>query len=147
MKIFSVITRLLWLLSFWETIIGKDKLPYLRRYHIFKCRWFNIYVHQIFRSDEDRDLHDHPWNFTSIIMLGAYLEETLDGSRLYTAGSIVRHQAEDAHRLVIPVNTMTWTFVITGRKRRDWGFRTATGWVPWRTYIAAKFGTVEPDEE
>lgn len=23
-----------------------------------------------------------------------------------------------------------------GKKRRDWGFRTPTGWVPWKEYVS-----------
>ena len=56
------------------TIIGVDGQPYLRRYYILKTRWFRIYLHEILRSDEDRDCHDHPWNFTSIILKGGYWE-------------------------------------------------------------------------
>lgn len=47
---------------------------YLIRWTLFACRYFSIKIHKILLSDND-DLHDHPWNFLSIILWGGYFEE------------------------------------------------------------------------
>ena len=54
-----------------------DKKPYLERYHLFlidrQSFPFNIFLHKFLKSDPD-DLHDHPWDFISIILWGGYWE-------------------------------------------------------------------------
>ena len=46
--------------------------PYLERYYLFlKDRGnfpFNIFIHKFLKSDPD-DMHDHPWGFTTFILL------------------------------------------------------------------------------
>lgn len=60
-------------------IITNNDDPYLVRYFIWKPKDKSrgrIYLHHILRSDHDRALHDHPWNFTSTILIGGYWEVT-----------------------------------------------------------------------
>ena len=67
-----------------KKIDGVDYL-YLRRFHLLKRNKFlskltkgkyeGIYLHHILRPDDDRDLHDHPWNFGALILSGGYMEE------------------------------------------------------------------------
>lgn len=127
--------------------IRKDGDLYLRRFYLYprskrrhepdsEDSWkqrFSIKLHKICRSDEDRDLHDHPWWFISLILKGGYLEETPDGSRVYGRGSLIFHHATDLHKLTVPLPT--WTLVVTGRRLRTWGFQTRDGWVPWYNYL------------
>ena len=58
-----------------------DKKPYLERYYLFlrdrKNFPFNIFLHKFLKSDSE-DLHDHPWNFISIILWGGYWEYTYE---------------------------------------------------------------------
>jgi hypothetical protein len=44
---------------------------YMRRY-IFRTPWFTLRLHHILRSDDDRHLHDHPFDFTSFLLTGGY---------------------------------------------------------------------------
>lgn len=49
-----------------------------------------------------------------------------------------RRRAEHMHRLTGPANKLegrVWTIVWTGKKRREWGFLTKSGWVPWREFL------------
>lgn len=104
-----------------------------------------IHLHNILESDAGRDFHDHPWNFTSLILSGGYVEH-VPGCRcealhkpvtrpchFYGPGSIVRHRAEDLHRLVL-IEGPAWTLVLTSQYKRGWGFQTPKGWVPYRDY-------------
>ena len=64
-----------------DRIIGGASDPYLRRWFIIpRNRWFNIYLHQFLRSDDDRALHDHPWVNLSILLTGRYMEHDVDGN-------------------------------------------------------------------
>lgn len=142
------------------TIPTNDGRPYLRRYTLIKNKWFRVHVHEIMLSDEDRELHDHPWDFTSVLLSGGYNEErpiTFSAAlaqhwetiKLYWPRfSVVRHRAEDFHRIELPAGKTVWTLFIAGKNRRRWGFLTADrGWVDHDLYLTEKFGpqSVEAD--
>lgn len=88
--------------------------------------------HHILMSDQDVDMHDHPWDFDSQILEGAYTEHTATGSTVHHTGTRLHREAADAHRL--DLDTPVWTHVTTGPIVRTWGFHTPHGWVDWRTY-------------
>lgn len=126
--------------------------PYLTRYYIwpfweYKRKWpVHIKIHHIHTDDPGRDLHDHPWDFTSYILHGGYVEETLTNGVDLRAGISrkhyghtwkpwrrwIRHKAQDFHRLTHLAGT--WTLVFTGRRFREWGFLTENGWVHYDEY-------------
>ena len=99
----------------------------------------NIYLHQVLRDDDDRALHDHPWDSTSIILRGT-MKEILKGSaRVLEPGSITFRDAETAHRLEV-VSGPVWSLFITGPKKRDWGFHCPNGWRHWREFTDSENG-------
>jgi hypothetical protein len=56
--------------------IGRSESLYMRRWYIIpRNRFFNIYLHNMLRDDEDH-LHDHPWWNVSVILKGGYWEWT-----------------------------------------------------------------------
>lgn len=57
-----------------KTVNG-EKTIYLRRFYLVRTQWFNIFLHQFFRSDDDPDPHDHPWSFISFPLTKGYVEE------------------------------------------------------------------------
>lgn len=58
-----------------DFIVGGKDAPYLRRWWVIpRNRFFNIYLHNIIRDDDDHALHDHPWHWCSIHLRGAYYE-------------------------------------------------------------------------
>ena len=119
---------------------------YMRRWKFLPETWPGFRLHQIVRSDADRELHDHPFSFVSIILAGGYIEERPGRpNRFHGPGSILFRRAEDLHRICIdPRKGPAWTFVLRGPYRRMWGFRTAKGWMPWHQFIAEK--TSGPDD-
>lgn len=105
-------------------------------------RWFviprnpvaNIYLHRFYSSDPDV-LHDHPWDNTSIVLEGSYLEVTPEGEFLRTPGSVTTRKATDAHRIIIPDKPVLSLF-FTGSHQRKWGFHCPKGWLPWEDFHA-----------
>lgn len=101
-------------------------------------------IHQILRSDADRHLHDHPWDYTSVILRGCYIEERaipggdyhgrLTEKTMYKAGSVIQRVAADAHKLVLPDGPV-WSLFISGPYVQRWGFLTPEGKVSWREYL------------
>lgn len=105
------------------------------------------FVHHIIRPDAGRELHDHPWDFTTRILMGGYVEDARDyaaGSRtphlfVRKGGDVISHAAEYAHRIE-KVRPSTWTLVTAGAARRVWGFWSDHHGSPpyrtdWRTYL------------
>lgn len=110
---------------------------YLRRWWLIpRNKFFNIYLHEINKSDDDRALHDHPWWNVSIVLQGGYLEIVPNGSYLRKAGQIIARSGKSLHRLVIPDGRQAVTLFITGPRYRDWGFACPKGWKPWEEFCA-----------
>ena len=105
----------------WESIRRHEGELYLRRLRVVSCRWFGVYVHWFHASDDD-SLHDHPWWFLTFILWGGYWEHTpgADGA-----------PARWLHRLEIDPARRPVTVVVRGRRIRQWGFQTRSGWIPW----------------
>jgi hypothetical protein len=99
---------------------------HFRRWRLFYTPWFAIYIHGIYRSDQDRDPHSHPWNFLSLILWGCYSEYFCGADGQYKAryrriGSVVGHTRKSYHSLNVnlaPVYTLVFTF---GR-HQEWGY-------------------------
>ncbi|MFW9085620.1 hypothetical protein ACOI7N_13800 [Pseudomonas sp. P2758] len=115
--------------------------PYSRTTHKPALRWcpWSFRIHHIMRPDEDRDLHDHPWNARTIILRGFYKEQRrhsglgdLDYWR--EPGDTARLLHGEYHRIdeVSPGGVIT--LFITSKWRGDWGFLVNGIKVPWRTY-------------
>jgi hypothetical protein len=119
-------------------IRSKAGVLHFRRYALFQCVLFNIYIHRIFKDDQDTDPHDHPWNFWSIILWGSVIEDTLNkpATGVKSVGSCRFVSTKDFHknRIITPVTT----FVITGKRTREWGYMTDNGWVDHKTYRKLK---------
>lgn len=111
-----------------------DITDYMQRW-IFHTPFGTLRVHKILRSDDDRHLHDHPWSFASLILRGRYFDVFPGGSRSYRPGDVNVKSHEDLHKLVV-IEGPVWTLVVTGPKRKSWGFVTEKGWVRHSDYGA-----------
>lgn len=114
-----------------DFIIGQN---YLRRWWIVpRNPAGGCYLHRIERSDDDRALHDHPWDNTSFFLEGTVTEETPTGRVVRSAGEIVQRKATDRHRLEIEPGTYAVSLFFFGPWQRDWGFWCDEGnrFVPW----------------
>ena len=135
-------------------IYGKDGTLYMGRWWLFNpyCKtpglrtwgeWLpSIRLHWICRPDNERELHDHPWNARTIILKGWYeeerpLEET--GELRYRARREVGYTGRllfgQYHRISEVSGGGVWTLFITWRKRGTWGFLVDGKKVPWREYL------------
>lgn len=105
-------------------------VPYLLRWFIRRSKEHgNMYLHHFLRSDFDRALHDHPWDSTSIILKGAYIEHSWrEKWAVRREGDVTSRLAMDAHRIELIDGKPVWSLFITGPKIREWGFYCANGW-------------------
>ncbi|WP_226998586.1 hypothetical protein [Tardibacter chloracetimidivorans] len=132
-----------------DLVIGDPARPYLKRWYVIpRNPLFNIYLHQVLRSDDDRALHDHPWWNVSWLLAGEYVEHTIDAGgihhrRLRTGGDFKFRSARSPHRLEIRPGTSALTLFITGPRIREWGFHCPdAGWRHWRDFTAGANGEV-----
>jgi hypothetical protein len=128
--------------------IGADGDPYLDRLRILETPWLSVYLHHIHRADAERDLHDHPWPFASLVLCGSYTERVrpdkavpgTDVLRTRARGSLRALGRHSAH-VITRVNGPLWTLVVTGRDRGTWGFYPGGRYVPWREYLGAGYAS------
>lgn len=110
---------------------------YLERLHVVGTPWFSICVHWLLKPDGDSFLHDHPVDFLSVILRGAYAEIRADG-KLYLRRFWNFIRARDYHSIVY-VRPRTVTVCLMGPRRQTWGFLVpGFGKLPWRQYYELK---------
>lgn len=115
-----------------------------------------IRLHHIARPDLDRDFHDHPWTFISLVLRGGYIErrptsdvpnwlsDEEDGYYIKRRpGSFALRRYTQRHR-IIHVEPDTVTLVVVFRKRQSWGFFTRHGKVHWRAYASVHNTVASP---
>lgn len=96
----------------------------------------SIRLHHICRADQDRHLHDHPWDARTIILRGFYVEERQDGTkRVLCEGDTSPIKHGEYHRIERVSEGGVWTLFITWRYRGTWGFLVDGHKVPHREYL------------
>ncbi len=121
-----------------DMCIGGEKNPYIRRWYVISTPLFRIYLHNMLRDDDDRALHDHPWNNISIILKGGFVEHTPRGSYSRIPLSVTFRKATAAHRLELRHHAgvrSSWSLFLTGRYQRKWGFHCPKGWIPYEQFV------------
>lgn len=106
-------------LNDYDFTIGPEDNPQARRWFVIpRNPVSNLYIQQFLRSDDDRALHDDPWDNRSWILDGEYIEHTPGGSftDTYTTtrytGDVVDRIATAPHRIELvtgPVLSLFFT--------------------------------------
>lgn len=92
-----------------KVIVNCEKQPYLHRWYLFKSRRVTLFAHKFVRSDEDRALHDHPWDFLVIPLWRGYVEH--NNRKEHFLGKVIR------------VDGVTRVHPILGTRFRDTTYR------------------------
>ncbi len=152
-----------WMIRFADRLIARAKRTpfvhldgYMNRWWLFRIGegklggagdphpWLAARIHEILRSDNERDLHDHPWPYLTIILKGGYTEYVPYGQgeigTWYGAGSVLLRMPWHKHRLELPAGATATTLFITGPKFQTWGFHTEQGKVDYTAYDQWKDG-------
>ncbi len=114
---------------------------YLERYYLLggpkkPGQWFNVYLHRFHTPDDDRGVHNHPWEWSfSIILAGGYEEQRFEHgvwggafvTNTYRPGDLNAIRSDtDFHRVskLLPgAGGEVWTLFVTGPKHgRSWGY-------------------------
>lgn len=123
-----------------DFIVGDEPRPYLRRWWVIpRNRFFNVYLHQFLRSDDDRALHDHRYVNISYLLEGSYVEHTIaqggvHHQKQYCAGDV---------RLRLPTTAQPHrgrpavldSIYYGAAHIRKWGFHCPRGWMHWKEFV------------
>ena len=99
------------------------------RYALWRTRWFNVYLHQLYAPNWHPQCHDHPWGFIAILIRRGYLEETKNSVKRQHPGCVLFRPATFTHNVITPYGT-SWSIILTTPKSRDWGFKPC-----WNNYV------------
>lgn len=160
----NLLDRILTLFFKHEDIVNGGQL-YLRRFVIRRNEEKgHLYLHHIYKSDDDRYPHDHPWAFDTFVLAGGYLNHEypykfieaeptrqrvdIRPNRVYNiirardpivtaalVGHAYRRERLHCHLLKLHPGKTAWTLVRTRGQNRPWGFLTETTWQYWRSYL------------
>ena len=106
-----------------KEIISKDGVLHFRRWQVLGTPWFTINLHGIYHEDEERDLHNHPFDFISIVLFGSYTEKLNSGKtnerkifNIAKRKSDVFHKIEKLHSKKIFTLNLMWN------RKKEWGY-------------------------
>ena len=105
----------------WNEPLGLPDAPYMHRYMI-NLWLFSIRVHVWHRSDDKRFMHNHAFNFLTIVLKGGYIDAQEGSQDVMKAGSIRYRKANHTHFVGWPIDP-TVTLLFCGRKKQNWGFK------------------------
>ena len=120
---------------------------YLWRLRIIQTPWFALYLHKIMLPDDDRHPHNHPFEFTSLILKGGYTEERYINPWTSRVPVIRHHRwlttnkmsVGTFHRIISTFGRKpAWTLVFIGRRTQDWGFFTPITYIRHEDYFAIR---------
>lgn len=143
----------------YSTLYHADGSVYMERHIVVPRRnpeAGHIRLHHIVTEDRDEHMHDHPFDFRSLVLTGGYLEaRPVDRGPCFKwfspflgaegrwveechihqryPWSFEKRYACDRHR-IIHVEPDTWTLVFAGPLRQWWGFYTPKGKIYHRDY-------------
>lgn len=114
--------------AFWDWFEVPDyddpSKTYLRRLRIVQTPWFGVMLHFLDGPDPRSTLHDHPWNFLSIVLRGGYVESRMEPGKPVVSRIVRRFNfmpRGTAHTIFL-VDPNTITLVFTGRRQGPWGY-------------------------
>lgn len=92
------------------------------RYALFKSKWCNVYLHELYAPAWHPECHNHPWSFLTILLWNGYLERVGHKDHRRWPGMILWRPAEFSHNVITPYGK-SWSLIITGPGGREWGFK------------------------
>lgn len=104
----------------WGEKLGKPECPYMRRW-VLILGPISVRLHQWYRSDDKRYMHDHAWHFLAIVLRGSYTDVSPDRRQKMTPWRPVFRKASHQHYVDVPEGGCL-TLLLTGPKIRKWGF-------------------------
>lgn len=109
--------------------LGREECPYMERW-IIEFKLFSLRLHHWLYSDDQRNYHDHPWWFITLVLKGSYIDISPKNQDLITEERVeelmsvgkIRYRPSKWKHTVKVSEGGCWTLLLTGPEVRDWGF-------------------------
>jgi hypothetical protein len=111
---------------------------HFKRWEILKTRWGSIWLHAIYKADTDKHLHNHPWDFTSIVLKGSYIEQTQKGINFQRPGKINVRDGSEYHKILQMETPVVYTLFFASKPKRLWGYDVDGRFIDHETYREMK---------
>ncbi len=121
-----------------KEIKSKSGEVHFRRWEILKTRWGSIWLHAIYKADQDKHLHNHPWDFKSIVLKGSYLEKTEKGIIKQHPGKFNSRSGESYHKILELLSPVVYTLFFVSPTKREWGYKVDGKFIDHITYRELK---------
>lgn len=123
-----------------KEIKSKDGSVHFRRWQLLKTPWFVINIHGIYKADEDKHLHNHPFDFFNIVLKGAYIEEMRYGKMNFRFPlDFKKSKGEVYHKIQSLINCkVVYTFNVMWNFKSTWGYDVNYSHVDHETYRQLK---------
>jgi len=120
-------------------IVNCDHDLYLIRWFVIRTERFAVFIHKFVRSDEDRALHDHPWDFIVVPVWRGYIEHSELLSypmhrRVYPVLGSRARAATYRHRVELIDGKPSWSLFFRFKRIREWGFWLPEGFIKWNKW-------------
>lgn len=115
-------------------IIGPPGCPIMYRRTLLSGRLGKLLWHEFFAGSSDKDPHDHPRSFLTIVLQGGYDDVRADGHVDHVRAPTIRYRRATHAHITRVGPTGAKTLVLMGPLRRDWGFVRDGRWWDWRSY-------------
>jgi hypothetical protein len=121
---------------------------HFRRWIILRTPWFEVYIHGIYKEDQDLYLHNHPWKIWTMILKGGYIEElhnnsgsNIERKRLF--GHKSKADINDFHKIKKMIKSPTYSLAVVGKRvNDDWGYMVDGEFVDHKTFRKNKNRTL-----
>lgn len=121
-----------------KEIKSKTGDVHFKRWEILKTPWGSIWLHAIYKADTDKHLHNHPWDFTSVVLKGSYIEQTTLGNKRQYPGKINVRNGAHYHKILEVESPVVYTLFFASKPKRQWGYRVVGKFVDHITYRERK---------
>lgn len=109
-----------------KEIVSQAGVLHFQRFAIFQSKYFSIYLHKIYKADEDEHCHNHPWKISTFILKGAYIEEIHkvgENLLLYRKRfNFATRERQKFHKIKKLLSPMVTTLAFVIGKREEWGY-------------------------
>jgi hypothetical protein len=105
-----------------KEIKSKEGVVHFKRWQILKTPWFNVYIHGIYKADEDKHLHNHPWKYWGMVLMGRYIELSNIGERVLRPFMTYSAPTFRFHKIYQLKTKRVFTLFITKNENKEWGY-------------------------
>lgn len=125
-----------------KRIVSRKGVLHFVRFAIIETRIFSVYLHRVYKEDEDENLHNHPWTWCRPFRIrGRYLEQyatSAEPDPKVRVGGRSLMRRTDYHKIYAVLEKPVVSLFFAGRRVDNWGYLCGNSHVDHREYRIQK---------